>query len=147
MSGQDKDIKSSLKFNDYIVKNIIFKYNEGFNGEAVKISFNITRKVLYKNEDNNSAEVTLFVDIFDDKFEDNQPFYMHIEITGYFEVDDIQSEIGKHLIKYNSVAILFPYVRALITSYTANSNVPPLILPPINITKMIDEEESENKKQ
>ncbi|TSJ59961.1 hypothetical protein FPQ13_12760 [Allobacillus salarius] len=32
-----------------------------------------------------------------------------------------------------------PYVRSLITTYTSNSNVPPLILPPINVVKMMED--------
>lgn len=63
-------------------------------------------------------------------------------MTGYFEVDDINSEMGKHLVNYNSIAILFPYVRSLITSYTANSNVPPLIIPPINVSKMVEDDKT-----
>lgn len=38
----------------------------------------------------------------------------------------------------NTVAILFPYIRALVSNYTANANVPPLILPPINVSKILD---------
>lgn len=39
--------------------------------------------------------------------------------------------------KPNAVAILFPYVRALISSYTANANVTPLVLPPINVNQLL----------
>ena len=44
----------------------------------------------------------------------------------------------------NAIAILYPYVRALISTYTANANINPLILPAINVNKLI--ENSEDKK-
>lgn len=66
MSGQAKEIISSLKFNNYIVKNVIFKYNENFNDEPVKITFNINKQVVCNKD--NSAEVTLIVDVFDEDF-------------------------------------------------------------------------------
>ena len=36
------------------------------------------------------------------------------------------------------MAILFPYIRALVSTFTANANVPPLILPPINVVNLIE---------
>lgn len=34
-----------------------------------------------------------------------------------------------------------PYVRALVSSFTANANVTPLILPTVNINKLLDKGE------
>ena len=36
----------------------------------------------------------------------------------------------------NSVAILFPYMRAFVSTVSLQSNIPPLILPTLNLTKL-----------
>ncbi|WP_083599506.1 protein-export chaperone SecB [Caloranaerobacter azorensis] len=37
--------------------------------------------------------------------------------------------------------MLFPYLRSLITTITANAGVKPIILPPININALLEEKE------
>jgi len=82
--------------------------------------------------------VTLNVEIFKNALERNYPFNMNISVTGYFEIDGTAEKQKQGLAEVNAVAILFPYIRALVTTFTANSNINPLILPPINIVKMIE---------
>ena len=54
---------------------------------------------------------------------------MSVTIEGKFktEGDDIEK------FEINGIALLFPYLRSIISTYTANSNMPTLILPPINV--------------
>ena len=84
--------------------------------------------------------ITLKVIIYENAVENNKPFEMKIDLTGYFIVEGIEPE----RFKANAIAILYPYVRALISTYTANANINPLILPAINVNKLI--ENSEDKK-
>ena len=46
MSGQAYDIKSNLRFINYVVNEIRFKYNDQFKMESVKIDFNIMSKTI-----------------------------------------------------------------------------------------------------
>jgi len=54
------------------------------------------------------------------------PFEIKVKILGIFET--------------NVIAILYPYVRAIISTYTAQANVPALILPPINVNSLMKDE-------
>ncbi len=36
----------------------------------------------------------------------------------------------------NSIAIIFPYVRAFISTVTLQSNIPPIVLPTMNLTEL-----------
>lgn len=56
-------------------------------------------------------------------------------MVGFFRVEDENNEVDKF--KPNAVAIMYPYIRAIVTNYTANANVNPLILPVININALI----------
>ena len=70
---------------------------------------------------------------------------MSVCVIGIFETDnDIDDQLKEDLAEINSVAILFPYVRALVSNYTALANVSPLILPPINVIKYMEEKKKES---
>lgn len=46
----------------------------------------------------------------------------------------------------NAIAILYPYVRSIISTYTTNSNVDPIILPTINVVEMLKQEKNNKDK-
>ena len=43
----------------------------------------------------------------------------------------------------NAIAILYPYIRSIVSVYTSSINVPPLILPVINVNALIEQLENE----
>ncbi len=134
-NGSESTSVCSLKFEKYFVNFVEFKRNDKYiNSSSVSIDLNIGSDVEFITE--NKANVTLVLKIFDDESDENIPFSMKISITGVFIIDN--PETNKFLIEQNAIAILFPYARALITTYTANSNVTPLILQPINVVSYIE---------
>lgn len=125
----------SLKFEKYFVDFIEFKRNDSYaNNSAVSIDLNIGSSIEYTTE--NKAIVKLILKIFDDELNENIPFSMKVNISGIFVIDN--PETDKLLIEQNALAILFPYARAIITNYTANANITPLILQPINVVNYIN---------
>lgn len=136
----NNNVKSSLIFNDYIVNYVEFKANDQFEEKPIDVQFSIDRKVENDKDDNDIVYVSLDVAVFDNPIENNYPFSLKMSITGIFEVRETEKEKREYFTKYNAVAILFPYVRSLISNYSANANVSPLILPPINVLKLVDGE-------
>lgn len=130
---------SVLIFKGYKVNEIIFKNNDIFKKE--KNSFPLDIKIKSSLENNkNEMKVNLITEIYKNAEENNYPFSMTVNITGIFESED-----GKTDIFYkNAIAIMYPYVRAIVSSYTALANVNPLILPPINVNKLIEEQEKKD---
>lgn len=128
-----KDINSVLKFNNYIVNEIKFKSNEKFvlgdNGTSVDLNIVPKIKTNKKNMD-----ITLVTEIFKGAEEHNYPFEMTVSLTGQFECE---GEAPEKFVK-NAIAILYPYIRAIVSTYTASANVNPLILPAINVNKLIE---------
>lgn len=133
-----ENTSSGLKFIDYSVNDIEFYNNNEFKKEPVNIAFDVDRQINYQDDEKNTMFVTLNVDIFNNAKKNNYPFSLKINITGEFELDDKHRDEKTSFAEVNSIAILFPYVRALISTLTANFNVPPLILPPMNIVKLIE---------
>lgn len=134
--GNQDTVKSSLIFRDYVVNYVEFKLNKEFKEVPITIDFNITKNIAFDEEQSDIAYVTIETVVFENAEENNYPFSLNVSIEGKFEVQEASEEERDYLVNNNAVAILFPYVRALISTYTANANVPPLILPPVNVLKM-----------
>lgn len=137
-----ENIKSTLRFIDYYVNKVEFYNNEKFEDAPVPIDFKIKKSIEYKQDEDNTFLVTLESKIFENPQENNYPFNMNISITGIFEIDDRDSTNIENFAEVNSVAILFPYLRSIVSTYTANANVQPLILPPINVVSMMQDDNS-----
>ena len=84
--------------------------------------------------------------------EDSDSLYMHVlgvsikdredklnievEAKGFFEFDkELDADTRSRFFNVNAPAILFPYVRAYITTLTSLSGICPVILPTLNLSK------------
>lgn len=132
-------MKSSLRFIDYIVDEVNFK-NKYNDNENFELDFDIDSNVDFKDKNN----FILKLDLYLFKKEEDVPFTMNVKVIGIFEVDDVEEKLRGELAEKNAVAILFPYVRALVSNYTAIANVSPLILPPINVAQYIEEKKKKS---
>ena len=138
--------KSCLSLENYIVKTMKFSINENFDfGKDATITLNpeFTRNI--KKIDDDTVLVNLIFCI-DNKNAD-MPFDMEVNIEGVFRLENWEQPEMLPLIQSNSVAILFPYLRSVVTMLTANANISPYVLPVMNIAVMFDqnaEQKAEN---
>lgn len=139
-------MKSNLKFNDYVINNIEFRNNLSFQevDGGVELDFDIDSGTEFVDE--KKFILGLQVEVFRQAEDNNYPFNFKVEVLGTFEIDSVDPVEKENLAEKNSVAILFPYVRALITTFTSASNVQPIILPPINVVKYLESKRNMNKK-
>lgn len=131
-----KSTISSLRFENYKVNKIEFKANEIKQQKQVwnlKFNINNTTEV---NKERNRMKITLAINMFEGV--ENAPFSMNVEISGFFELVG-EDDITRY--EANAIAIMYPYLRAIVSTYTASANVSPIILPAINVNAML-----ENKK-
>ena len=123
-----------ISFLGYDVLKIDFKKNENYNGESVELDTDLSVNIK-TNKDNSKMAVEMTIKIFDDE-KMEYPFRLEVIVVGQFESDgDVKKNVREF--QANAVAILFPYVRALVTNCTANANVVPLILPTINTNNLV----------
>lgn len=65
---------------------------------------------------------------------------MKVSILGIFEIClDEDKRTKADFAEKSSIAILFPYLRALKSVYSANANIGTLILPAINVVKYLED--------
>lgn len=141
----DKHVKSVLTFDNYIVKRILFEANPNFEpGEKIPLEVEFFHG-LDIDLSENIAAVDLGCSIFKE-CKNNRPFSLEIELVGFFKFETtLEPERIEKLLRINATAILFPYLRSIISSITANSGFQTLILPIVNVHKMFEQQEKEEK--
>lgn len=138
-------MKAVLQFKDFHVLETVYKNNPF---KAIDEEINIQPKIFYKLavDPNNirQANVFLGIELGDSHLRDIN-FYVKVRIVGIFEIVSGMAELDEEKIirfyKINAVAILFPYLRSLVSDLTSKGSEAPIILPTMNIAAMINENE------
>ena len=86
------------------------------------------------NEENNTFEL-LFQ--FDAKSINEEKPFIQIECIALFKFSEHLTfdEIPPYFY-VNCIAIIFPYLRAFVSTVTLQSNMPPIVLPTMNLTEL-----------
>ena len=130
-----KEMKSFLQFKKYIIEKIEFDYNLNFSEDETKLDFSIDKEFITLDED--AFVLRLIMEVFPPKEGKEYPFNLKVVMAGFFKCKE-QIDIEKYL--PNAAAIMYPYMRSILTSITSNANVAPLILPTINTQKLFIDE-------
>ncbi len=93
-----------------------------------------------KSEENNRFNIFLDTTIKGKSSGEIDLVTLNLIMRGDFEYD---GKLNETLIKLNGTAIVFPYLRSIITNITANFGIDPIILPVFNIKKMIENQKIE----
>lgn len=70
--------------------------------------------------------------------DDEESTFLEIVVSGIFEFKaDLEPDLKEVIITKNTMAILFPYLRSQVTLLTAQPDIEPVVLPPININALL----------
>jgi preprotein translocase subunit SecB len=80
--------------------------------------------------------LTFIFSAFSSKEKDTTPF-VQVECIGVFKFQDIKSidDVPEFFYR-NSIAILFPYMRAYVSMVTNQANIPQIMLPTLNLSAL-----------
>ncbi|WP_204122487.1 protein-export chaperone SecB [Lacticaseibacillus mingshuiensis] len=130
---------SVLDFKGYTVTQMAYSKNAAFDQVNRQISLNPKLSEKHIIEDS-SATINLRVVAGSDEG-DKLPFSVSCEVQGKFiyNFEEDENNLGAEVfVRNNGVAILYPYVRAIIGNLTAFSNeFPGFFLPTINVAKAL----------
>ncbi|MFP5040484.1 protein-export chaperone SecB [Parasediminibacterium sp. JCM 36343] len=103
-----------------------------FNDEELELDF--SPKGVYNSQD--ATFVLTFNFKAFAKGEQDNPF-VSIQCVGLFKFENVSSfeEIPSYFFR-NSIAILFPFVRSFVSIVTIQANVPPIMLPTMNLSSL-----------
>ncbi|MBQ4269471.1 MAG: protein-export chaperone SecB, partial [Clostridia bacterium] len=75
--------------------------------------------------------------------EEPKPFNLKARLVGIFEAEEVDTEEDKQVLAISTTEIVYPYLRAAVSSLTANAFINPLILPVIPAGTMFPEDRGE----
>lgn len=125
--------QAAFKISNYKFPKTLIDYSNSSDTD-IDVSFTVAGK--YKN-----SESRFFLEFTTHaKFEDKSDFFIKIDCEASFEFKNVNSisEIPDFFYT-NAIAILFPYVRAYISTVTVQSNIKPIILPTLNLMSLSKE--------
>ncbi len=127
-----------LNFINYRVKKLEFVLNENY--KPSKQGVDIQPK-LEKSVRDIAPEQFEIVLSFSIESNDSFPFSIFVELAGLFSAKTSTIE-DKSIAYKKAAAILFPYLRSIVSAITVQTGIPPLIIPVVNIEKLFEEEKS-----
>ncbi|MFQ7001573.1 MAG: protein-export chaperone SecB [Clostridium sp.] len=135
--GSKNTTSSMIRFLGYRIKQIDFKLNEEFfnnrKNEQLKMDLDFDFE---KEEVDDKLKLIVKVIIFKNYTESERPFTLEVSIMGNFIFDkNVDTRTKEKLIYTNAIAILYPYLRMIVSNITSNIGITPVILPVINISK------------
>jgi len=139
-------IQAKIQLQKYIIEAIEYKISPGIealnNDEQFNMDINISQN-LHNDNENRIATLKLGCQIGNNNLDDNFPFFLKVELVGIFSYDtDLSEDQCTRMLNVNGTAILFPYLRSLISMITTLCSIPPVIIPTINIGKLISQNEN-----
>lgn len=135
-------MQSALKLNRLVFDKIEFK-RQGFQNEKeliLGIESNISQR-----QDAEVYRITLIL-----KGHKPDEYSFEVSLTGFFTIEDsedISEELKKDLVSKNAIAILMPYLRSEVSLLTAQPEMECVVLPPLNINKMLEESKRRGSKR
>ncbi len=138
---------SEMRLLKYKVVKTYFELNEHFQYKKEKINLEPVFKRDVAKQDDQKYEITLGISISSDHYQYAVPFNVEVIIKALFEMNNWEKVEMKTLAIDNATAILFPYLRTLLANVTMNGNVPPYMLPIMNVAMLFNEKQKETFKQ
>jgi preprotein translocase subunit SecB len=124
---------SALILHEVFIENLLFERKD-YTIKRVDIdNTKINFKRSIDDMGNNKYKVKLSINMISEN-----EFDIETCICGIFEFEG-DKDFGSKLLSHNSVAILFPYLRSQITILTSQPGFEPIVLPVININRLLDE--------
>lgn len=128
-----------ISFDGYRLFRIDYKcepyYNQGTVSDG-KYTYNFAYGTI--DLPDNVIQINLLVTAYfssDEIGEDDAPLSITIEIGGKFKATD--GSEWNHSWDANAIAILYPYVRGIISSVTSQAGIETITLPTINVAAML----------
>lgn len=139
-----EQFEAILKFDEYIVTKATYNLNDNFifdENNELEVDFDLYSTVDLRPEFDTSVLLEVNVG---DKTNINCPFVIEVAILGKFSFEG-DEETKESFMTSSALAILFPYVRSIVSELSDKSNIfPAFKLPLINIVSYLNDGERIN---
>lgn len=122
--------KAAFTLSNYVFSKVLIDYSKRKNSPDIDINLQPSG-VLHKKE---SVYVLSF--LFQATTENNEPFIEILCVADFSFDNKVEKNSIPSFFYKNSIAILFPYIRAFISTVTLQSNAKPIVLPTMNLSSL-----------
>lgn len=129
-------VQSVLKMETVVFDDLSF-HREGFENPDEQTGLSVSKQVQKMSDGHYRVTVRAIA-------ERKNEYTASVQISGFCSLDETL-ENKDILLNSNAVSILFAYVRAQLTLLTAQPGMTPIVLPVMNIARMIEESEESEK--
>lgn len=125
---------SVLEMIDFYFSKFSFDHEKVSKQIYKKYNTNITINYAENEEDKNLIRVTIDTNISNE--EENLKLY--IQAVGFFKLnsEDMTEEISEQILKRNTVAIMFPFIRSQVSLLTTQPGLMPVMIQPIDFNSI-----------
>ncbi len=128
---------SVLELERLCFEEITYSRQSDINISDIEYEMNFNREIdASENEDHFRISLTANV-----RSKSNDAVKLKAKLVGYFRCECADPDLKKQLVAYNTLSILFPYIRSQISLVTTQPDIPPITLPVINIISLFQEAE------
>ncbi|MGN1213034.1 MAG: protein-export chaperone SecB [Christensenellales bacterium] len=127
---ENKTVKNGLIMKKYYFNEIYFALNNNNNNKVIKYRPEFTYQIRKVDEDNFISILRLKI------YNENFPFELKLSMCAEFALPNFEEKKYDKLIKKDVPSIMFPFMRSAVANITTTANIPPLILPIININNI-----------
>lgn len=126
---------SFFQFDNFIIQKSYFELNQKEDIGELSVEFNSEGKLDF-DKGRFNLELGIFIS------DSAETLKIEIESIGYFNFKNLDRDSLPNFPYVNAPAILFPYLRAYISSLTTLSGIRPVVLPTLNLTSLREDLES-----
>jgi preprotein translocase subunit SecB len=126
---------SFFQFDSFIIRKSLFELNQNNEVGELSVGFKSEGKLDFEKGKFN-LELGIFIS------DSTEALKIEIDSIGYFNFENLDRDSLSNFLFVNAPAILFPYLRAYISSLTTLSGIHPIILPTLNLTSLREDLES-----
>lgn len=127
--------QNKLSFEGVDIIHVEFEAHQRFD-RSQEVEIEVDTKVFFPSDND-----TLFNLLFDIKLHNEEYFNLEVRAISFFKTsEDIDKELKDNFINTNAPAIVFPYLRAFISTFTSNigSTIGTFTIPPHIISGPIE---------
>ena len=136
--------RSILQLEKLFFEDVQYKRSLGEERKSINYEMNFNREIS-GSPDGIHFKVSLVANVWS---KEDQEIQLRIALTGLFICDCENEALKQELVRYNTVAIMFPYLRSQISLVSTQPDMPPITIPPMNIVglfKEVDQRENQNQ--
>jgi preprotein translocase subunit SecB len=131
---------AQLKLNRYFVEEIhVFIRDHDYHGASGDAKIGVSFEKIDENHGKLRLQAVLGP-------AEKDPYFLNAVVSGIFECENFeQGEETEKLMRNNSIAILYPYLRSLVSVSASIAGLPPVVLPVINTFSFFGSQIEEKK--